>query len=208
MSGEQKLKEGDSIVRAVETTNNRDLLFFTDRCQVYKARLADFDCTKASVMGEYIPSKLGMDEGERPIAMAITRDYEGSMLFCFDNGKIAKVQMSAYATKTNRRKLLAAYSDKAPLVAAIYAPEDSEYLLTSSSGKMLLLHSGALQSKTTKNTQGVAVMTLRRNHRVIRFEPYKEGSLQKPFRYRAKSLPAAGAMPAAEETLGEQLELE
>lgn len=208
MSGEQKLKEGDSIVRAVETTNNRDLLFFTDRCQVYKARLADFDCTKASVMGEYIPSKLGMDEGERPIAMAITRDYEGSMLFCFDNGKIAKVQMSAYATKTNRRKLLAAYSDKAPLVAAIYAPEDSEYLLTSSSGKMLLLHSGALQSKTTKNTQGVAVMTLRRNHRVIRFEPYKEGSLQKPFRYRAKSLPAAGAMPAAEETQGEQLELE
>ena len=116
--------------------------------------------------------------------------------------------MSAYATKTNRRKLLAAYSDKAPLVAAIYAPEDSEYLLTSSSGKMLLLHSGALQSKTTKNTQGVAVMTLRRNHRVIRFEPYKEGSLQKPFRYRAKSLPAAGAMPAAEETQGEQLELE
>lgn len=208
MSGEQKLKEGDSIVRAVETTNNRDLLFFTDQCQVYKARLADFDCTKASVMGEYIPSRLGMDEGERPIAMAITRDYEGSMLFCFDNGKIAKVQMDAYATKTNRRKLLAAYSDKASLVAAIYAPEDGEYLLTSSAGKMLLVHSGALQSKTTKNTQGVAVMTLRRNHRVIRFEPYEEGSLQKPFRYRAKSLPAAGAMPAAEETQGEQLELE
>ncbi|MGI6261820.1 MAG: DNA gyrase subunit A [Acutalibacteraceae bacterium] len=208
MSGEQKLKEGDSIVRAVETTNNRDLLFFTDQCQVYKARLADFDCTKASVMGEYIPSRLGMDEGERPVAMAITRDYEGSMLFCFDNGKIAKVQMDAYATKTNRRKLLAAYSDKASLVAAIYAPEDGEYLLTSSAGKMLLVHSGALQSKTTKNTQGVAVMTLRRNHRVIRFEPYEEGSLQKPFRYRAKSLPAAGAMPAAEETQGEQLELE
>lgn len=208
MSGEQKLKEGDSIVRAVETTNNRDLLFFTDQCQVYKARLADFDCTKASVMGEYIPSRLGMDEGERPVAMAITRDYEGSMLFCFDNGKIAKVQMDAYATKTNRRKLLAAYSDKASLVAAIYAPEDGEYLLISSAGKMLLVHSGALQSKTTKNTQGVAVMTLRRNHRVIRFEPYEEGSLQKPFRYRAKSLPAAGAMPAAEETQGEQLELE
>ena len=208
MSGEQKLKEGDSIVRAVETTNNRDLLFFTDQCQVYKARLADFDCTKASVMGEYIPSRLGMDEGERPVAMAITRDYEGSMLFCFDNGKIAKVQMDAYATKTNRRKLLAAYSDKASLIAAIYAPEDGEYLLTSSAGKMLLVHSGALQSKTTKNTQGVAVMTLRRNHRVIRFEPYEEGSLQKPFRYRAKSLPAAGAMPAAEETQGEQLELE
>ncbi|MDD6174896.1 MAG: DNA topoisomerase (ATP-hydrolyzing) subunit A [Firmicutes bacterium] len=208
MGGEQKLKEGDFIVRAVETTNNRDLLFFTDRCQVYKARLSDFDCTKASVLGEYIPSKLGMDDGERPVAMAITRDYEGSMLFCFDNGKIAKVQMDAYATKTNRRKLLAAYSDKAPLVAAVYAPEDGEFLLTASSGKLLLIHSGALQSKTTKNTQGVAVMTLRRNHRVIRFEPYTEGSLQKPFRYRAKNLPAAGAMPAAEETQGEQLELE
>ena len=208
MSGEQKLKEGDSIVCAVETTNNRDLLFFTDRCQVYKARLADFDSTKASVLGEYIPSKLGMDDGERPVAMAITRDYEGSMLFCFDNGKIAKVQMSAYATKTNRKKLLAAYSDKATLVAALYAPEDSEYLLTASSGKLLLVHSGALQSKSTKNTQGVAVMTLRRNPRVIKFEPYEEDSLKKPFRYRAKSLPAAGAMPAAEETQGDQLELE
>ncbi len=208
MSGEQKLKEGDSIICALETTNNRDLLFFTDHCQVYKARLADFDSTKASVLGEYIPTRLGMEEGERPVAMVVTRDYEGSMLFCFENGKIAKVQMSAYATKTNRKKLLAAYSDKSPLIAACYAPEDCEFLLTSSSGRMLLVHSGALQSKTTKNTQGVAVMTLRRNHRVIKFAPYEEDSLQKPFRYRAKTLPAAGAMPSAEETQGEQLELE
>lgn len=207
MGGEQKLKEGDRIACALETTNNRDLLFFTDRFQVYKARLADFDSTKASVLGEYIPTRLGMDDGERPVAMAVTRDYEGSMLFFFENGKIAKVLMSAYATKTNRKKLLAAYSDKSPLVAAFYAPEDGEFLVTSSSGRMLLVHSGALQGKTTKNTQGVAAMTLRRSHRVLKAEPFAEDRLQKAWRYRAKSLPAAGAMPSPEETQGEQLKL-
>lgn len=207
MSGEQKLKDGDAISLTMESSNNRDILFFTDRCQVYKAKLSDFDDTKASVLGDYIPSKLCMEEGERATAMAVTRDYNGFMIFFFENGKVAKVEMSSYATKTNRKKLISAYSDKSPLVNAFYIPEDSEFLLSSSSGRMLILHSGAIQPKTTRNTQGVAVMTLKRGHRLISACPYTEGTLAKPHRYRTKTLPAAGAMPSAEDTAGEQLRL-
>ncbi|HIS68598.1 MAG TPA: topoisomerase IV [Candidatus Gallacutalibacter stercoravium] len=207
MSGEQKLKEGDEMAQEIEAGNNSDLLFFTDRCQVYKAKAADFAETKASVLGEYIPARLGMDEGESAVYMAVTKAYEGCMLFVFENGKVAKVEMNAYATKTNRKKLLNAYSDKAPLAAAFYAQEDGEYLLTSSAGRMLLVHSGAIAAKSTKNTQGVAVMTLKRGHRVLHAEAYREGMLSKPNRHRTKTLPAAGMLPAADETAGEQLKL-
>lgn len=117
MSGEQKLKENDHITQQVEATNNTELLFFTDKCQVYKTRASEFSDTKASVLGDYIPAKLGMEEGESAVYMAVTRDYKGFMLFIFENGKVAKVEMSAYATKTNRKKLIGAYSDKAPLAA-------------------------------------------------------------------------------------------
>ena len=206
MSGEQKLKEGDEVVQQLESTNNVDLLFFTDRAQVYKAKASDFGDTKASVLGEYIPAKLGMDEDENAIYMAVTKDYGGYMLFFFENGKVAKVNMESYATKTNRRKLLGAYSDKSPAASIAYIQEDCEFLLTSAQGRMLLMHTGAIQPKTTRNTQGVAAMTLRKGGRLLRAVPYAEGMLKKPDRYR-KNIPALGALPTPEETEGEQLTL-
>jgi DNA gyrase subunit A len=199
MSSEQKLKEDDTVVQVVETTNNSDLLFFSDRCQVYKAKVSDFGDTKASVFGEYIPAKLQMDEGESAVWMLNTKDYTGYLIFAFENGKVAKVDLKAYETKTNRKKLLNAYSDKSPLAGVAYCSEDREFVLTSSAGRMLLLHSGAIAVKTTKNTQGVAVMKLKKGHRVMSIEPYEEGRFSKPSRYRTRSLPAAGALPAQED---------
>ena len=143
MSGEQKLKEGDQIAQQVEDQNTAELLFFSDRSQVYKLKAADFADTKASVLGEYIPAKAQMDEGESAVYMAVTHQYDGFMLFFFENGKAAKVEMSAYQTKQNRKKLLNAYSDKSPLAAALYVKEDCEVLLTASSGRMLLFHTGS-----------------------------------------------------------------
>ena len=206
MSGEQKLKEGDAITEAFETTNNKELLFFTNRQQVYKAKLSAFEETKASVMGVYIPQRLEMEEGESVVYMAVTDTYRGYMLFFFADGKLAKVDMASYQTKTNRRRLVSAYCAKQPLVAAFYTEEDGEYLLHSSSGRKLLVHTGAVAAKASKDTQGVSVMTQRKGRMLIKAEPYKEGSLLKPHRYRAKNLPAAGALPTAEEQ-GEQLTL-
>ena len=206
MSGEQKLKEGDAVARHLEGTNGAELLFFTDRCTVYKAKAADFPDTKASVLGEYIPARLGMEEGENAVFMAVTTDYSGFLLFFFENGKAAKVDLAAYRTKTNRRRLVGAYGNKSPLVAAGQTERDCEYLLTSSKGRMLLVHTGAVPVKATRSTQGVAVMTLRRNARLARAVPYREGMLKKPERYR-KKIPASGSLPAPEETEGEQLTL-
>ncbi len=206
MSGEQKLKEGDAIARQVESSNAAELLFFSDKAQVYKLRASDFDDTKASVLGDYIPAKAQMDEGERTAAMVVTKDYSGFVLFVFENGKAAKVELSAYQTKTNRRKLLNAYSDKSPLVCALYLPEDREVLMTASSGRMLLFHTGLIASKTTKNTQGVQAMNLKKGQRVLSCAPFAEGDLQNPGRYR-KKLPALGALPDGEETGGEQLSM-
>jgi DNA gyrase subunit A len=206
MSGEQKLKEGDEVSQHLESTNSAELLFFTNRCTVYKAKAADFPDTKASVLGEYIPAKLGMEEGESPIYMAVTKDYSGFMIFFYENGKAAKVNLSSYATKTNRRRLVNAYCNKSPLVSCVQIADDQEFLLTSSQGKLLLMHSGAIQSKASRNTQGVTVMTLRKGARLLRAEKYTEGTLKKPNRYR-KTIPAAGSLPAAEDTQGEQLKL-
>ena len=206
MSGEQKLKEGDAIARQVESSNAAELLFFSDKAQVYKLRASDFDDTKASVLGDYIPAKAQMDEGERAAAMVVTKDYSGFVLFVFENGKAAKVELSAYQTKTNRRKLLNAYSDKSPLVCALYLPEDREVLMTASSGRMILFHTGLIASKTTKNTQGVQAMNLKKGQRVLSCAPFAEGDLQNPGRYR-KKLPALGALPDGEETGGEQLSM-
>ncbi|MCI8396064.1 MAG: topoisomerase IV [Acutalibacter sp.] len=206
MSGEQKLKEGDAIARQVESSNAAELLFFSDKAQVYKLRASDFDDTKASVLGDYIPAKAQMDEGERTAAMVVTKDYSGFVLFVFENGKAAKVELSAYQTKTNRRKLLNAYSDKSPLVCALYLEEDREVLMTASSGRMLLFHTGLIASKTTKNTQGVQAMNLKKGQRVLSCAPFAEGDLQNPGRYR-KKLPALGTLPDGEDTGGEQLSM-
>ena len=201
MSGEQKLKEGDEIAQQLEDTNSTDLLFFSDRCQVYKLKASDFDDTKASVLGEYIPAKAQMDEGERAVYLAPTKDYAGFLLFFFENGKAAKVEMSAYQTKT---KLISAYSDKSPLATALYLREDCEVLLTASSGRMLLFHTGLIQPKATKSTQGVQAMNLKKGQRVMGAVVYEEGMLQNPSRYK-KKLPALGALPTEEETAGEQM---
>ena len=206
MSGEHKLKEGDEIVTTIETTNSAELLFFTDKCQVYKSKANDFEDTKTSVLGDYVPAKLDFDEGEKPVAMIVTTDYTGFMMFFFTNGRVAKVSLSAYATKTNRKKLISAYTDKFELCQIMHIKEDQELLLKSTGGRMLLLHTGALQVKATKDNGGVAVMTQKKGQRLFEVVPYQEGMFQKPHRYRTRTLPAAGSLPSAEEQ-GEQLKL-
>lgn len=207
MSGEQKLKDGDEIIQELEFTNNCDLLFFTDKCQVYKAKADDFAQTKASVLGDYVAAKLGFDEGENAVKMVATKDYKGMLLFAFENGKAAKVPLESYATKTNRKKLTGAYSDKSPLVGLLYMPEDEEVLFKASSGNMLLVHTGALALKTTRSAQGVAVLKPKKGHRLFSIERYKDGTFTNPKRYRTGSLPARGALPVNDDSKDEQLSL-
>ena len=195
MSGEHKLKEGDEIVFSTESHNTVELLFFSNKCQVYKTRACDFDDTKTSVMGDYIPSKLGFDEGESVIFMAVVEKYTGFMVFFFENGKAAKVPLSSYETKTRRKKLIGAYSDKSPLVSCYNIEEDKEFLLSSSGGRYLLVHSGAIPSKAARDTQGVAVMTLKKNAVVSGAKPFAEGMIENAHRFRTRNLPAAGAIP-------------
>lgn len=206
MSSEQKLKENDFVSLTVEATNGKELLFFTDKCQVYKVRVNDFEDSKASVLGDFIPSKLDFEPDEKPIYMAVTDDYSGYMLFFFENGKLAKVSMNSYETKTNRKKLIKAYSDKSPVVCAFYIREDTEFVLTSTAGRLLLINSGSVSSKTTKDTAGVNVMTLKKYHKLKSVRYYREGEFAKPYRYKTKSLPAAGATLSAEDE-AEQLSL-
>ena len=207
MSGAQKLKEGDEITQTIELSNDCDLLFFSDKSQVYKAKASDFQSTKASALGEYVAAKLGMDEGENAVYMVATKDYKEIMLFGFENGTLAKIPLEAYATKTNRKKLTNAYSDKSKLASTMFLEEDREVLLKASSGRMLLVHTGALALKTTRSTQGVAVMKLKKGHTLFEITDYKEGMFSKPQRYRTRSLPALGAMPSNEDNRDEQLSL-
>lgn len=206
MSSEQKLKEGDSVIYSAENTNNTQLLFFTDKAQVYKTRASDFKETKASAFGDYAPAKLNMDEDEKAIFMVATKDYSGTMIFAFENGKIAKVPLSAYATKTNRKKLTGAYSDKSPVVDILFISEDCEVMLTSSQGRILLFHTGTLTEKTSRATIGVNVLTVKKGHRLMSAKLYQDGMLAKPNRYRTRNLPAAGSTLSAEEK-AEQLSL-
>ncbi len=199
MSGEHKLKEGDHIIRQIETKNNVEILFFTSKCQVYKTRAANFSDTKASVLGEYVPAVLGMEEGEKVVYMAVVEKYEGFMLFAFDNGKVAKVDMSAYQTKTNRKKLLNAFCSKFAFVKAEYITEDTQILLTSSTGHRLIVHTGAITAKTTKDTQGIQVMSLRKNAHLVDMSIYTDGMINDPDRCRAKAIPAAGAKEKGEQ---------
>ena len=207
MSGEQKLKEGDTMSQVVETSNAKELLFFTDRCQVYKARVSDFADSKASLLGDFVPTVLEFDEGEKPVYMAVTDDFKGYMLFFFEYGKVAKVDMSAYATKTNRKKLIKAYGAKSPLVSAMYVREDLELVITASSGRMLLVNTAVITPKTTKDTIGVGVLTLKKGQRLMSVRPYVEGEFAKPHRYRTKNLPALGSLPSSDDTAGDQLSL-
>lgn len=204
MSGEHKLKENDEIISTVETTNSTELLFFTNKCQVYKSKASEFDDTKASVLGDFVASKLSMEEGETAISMVALKEYKGYMLFFFENGKVAKVDISAYETKTNRKKLIKAYSDKSPLAAVMYIAQDKELVMKSTAGRYLLFNSGAISAKTTKDSQGVAVMSLKKGHRVDSVTDFADGMFAKPGRYRTKNLPANGAILSAEDQ-GEQL---
>ena len=206
MSGEQKLKEGDEITVQMETKNNAELLFFTGKCQVYKCRVGDFDDGKASVMGDYIAARLGMEEGETPVYMALTTDYKGHMFFLFANGKAAKVPMESYATKQNRRKLLNAFSDKSPLVYAAHLHEECELAIYTSAGRMLLVNSAQVPAKQTKNTAGVNVVTLKKNQSIIHVRRAANLELTDPHRYRVRTLPAAGAILRGEDT-AEQMQL-
>ncbi|HHZ06617.1 MAG TPA: topoisomerase IV [Clostridiales bacterium] len=207
MGGNQKLKETDEIILSVEATNTTDLLFFTNKSQVYKAKAYDFSDCKASSLGDYIPAKLNMEQGELAVCMVVTGDYSGVLLFAFENGKIAKVPLKSYETKTNRKKLTGAYCDKSTLVDIAFSMEDREYVLTSSAGRMLLFHSGAVNIKSTRNTQGVAVLKLKKGHRLMSIREYVEGEFVRPTRYRTRTLPAVGALPSQEDSKDEQLSL-
>ena len=207
MSGAHKLKDGDEIMQEIELSNNCDLLFFTDKAQVYKAKASDFSDTKTSVLGDYVAAKLGMDEGENAVYLVATKDYKGLLLFAFENGKAAKVPLEAYATKTNRKKLTGAYSDKAPMTAMLWLDEDKEVLFSASSGRMLLIHTGVLALKATRTTQGVVVMKLKKGQQLIGVRAYAEGTFVKPQRYRTRSLPGLGALPTGEDKGEEQLSL-
>lgn len=201
MGGDHKLKETDEIVQSFETTNNNDLLFFTDKCQVYKAKVSDFADSKASVLGEYIPSRLDMEEGESAVFMVVTKDYKGYMMFFFENGKTAKVNLSSYATKTNRKKLIKAYSDKSPLVTMLYLAEDKQIVLETTGGRCLLVDTAVISPKSMKDTQGVGCITIKKNQKLSVVRDYVEGEFVKPSRYKAKNLPSAGAILSNEDVM-------
>ena len=208
MSGEQRFKEGDGLRFSRETTNAAELLVFTDRCQVYKARCADFDDGKASVLGDYLPAKLGFDEGESVVEVCFPGDYSGFVLFVYENGKAAKVALSAYATKSNRRKLTGAYSDKSPLKAVFVFAEEQQLALYSTENRALVFSTAQLAPKTTRATQGVAVMTLKRKAVVHRAALLEQSGIVNAARYRTRALPAAGALLKDEDAEEKQIALE
>ena len=208
MSGEQKFKEGDSLSFARETTNRAEFLVFTDKFQCYKSRLSDFDDGKASLLGDYLPQKLGFEPGENLVSLQFCGDYKGFVLFFFENGKAAKVPLSAYETKTNRKKLTGAYSDKSPLVAAMVLEEDAQIALYSSDGRAAVFSTAQLLPKTTRNTQGVAVMTLK-NKAVLRdARLLEESGIANPGRYRTKTIPSAGMLLKEEDSADKQQSFE
>ena len=207
MSGEQKYKEGDGPFLYWEGTNRDELLVFTDRQQCYKTRMSDFDDSKASVLGDYLPTKLAMEPEERVVWACIPGDYSGQLLFFFANGKAARVELSAYQTQTRRKKLTGAYSDKSPLVGAFLLREDRELAVYASDGRCMVFHTALLAPKTTRTTQGVNVMTLKAKRVVERVLPLEETAIVNAARYRARSLPVAGALLREEDRGEKQLSL-
>ena len=210
MSGEQKLKDGDEVVYTKETTNSAELLFFTNHAQVYKSRASEFADTKASVLGDYVASKLEMEEGEVPLFMTVTVDYRGYMLFFYQNGKCAKIPLASYMTKQNRRKLLKAYSDKEELAAMLHIEEETELAVFTSGGtggpRLILVGSALIPEKATRDTAGINMVTLKKNARIAKVRPAAGLELKDPHRYRVRTLPAAGALLRQEDTT-EQMSL-
>ena len=207
MASDQKYKEGDGPFLQWEATNRDELLVFTDHQQCYKTRLSDFDDTKASALGDYLPTKLGMEPEEKAVWACLPGDYSGQVLFFFDNGKAARVELSAYQTQTRRKKLTGAYSDKAPLVAAFLLKEDFEAAVISTEGRCMIFHTASLNPKTTRTTQGVNVMTLKPKYKVEKVLPLDHTSIVNAARYRARSLPIAGALLKEEDRGEEQMTL-
>ena len=207
MSGEQKFKEDDALSASVESSNAAELMFFTDKAQVYKTRVSDFADGKASQLGDYLPAKLGMDEGESVMGMVLPGDYSGYMIFFFENGKAAKVELSAYRTTSNRRRLTGAYSDKSPLRAMLHIREDREIAVYSSEPRVLIVSTALLGVKTTRTTQGVALLTLKKKHTLDTVRFPEETGITDLARYRGRSIPATGALLKTEDSDDKQLSL-
>ena len=207
MSGEQKYKEGDGLRQSFECRSSQEIMFLTDRQQAYKTRLDTFTETKASVLGDYLPAKLGMDEGENVIFACLPGDYSGNLLFFFENGKAAKVPMQSYATTSNRRKLTSAYCGKFPLTAVFHMTEDAEMALYTTEPRCLLMHSASLLPKASRDTQGVAVMTIKPKYHLEKVQRAAESGIVNFSRYRTRALPAAGALVKEEDSDEKQMEL-
>ena len=208
MNSEQKFKEGDALRQTFETTSNAEAMFFTDQCQVYKTRLGEFDDAKASVLGDYLPTKLKMDAGENVIFMVLPgADYAGSLLFFYENGKVARIEMKAYQTASNRRKLTGAYSDKSPLACIRRLDEDCELAVYSNEPRCLIFHTALLAPKTTRSAQGVAVMTLKPKYHLEMVLLSEETSITNRTRYRVRAIPAAGALVKEEDSEDQQISL-
>lgn len=207
MSGEQKFKEDDALSMSVESSNAAELMFFTDKVQVYKTRASDFADGKASQLGDYLPAKLGMDEGESVMGMVLPGDYSGYMIFFFENGKAAKVELSAYKTTSNRRRLTGAYSDKSPLKALLYLKEDREIAVYSTEPRVLIVNTALLGVKTTRTTQGVALLTLKKKYVLDTVRFPEETGITDLARYRGRSIPATGALLKTEDSDDKQLSL-
>ena len=194
MNSEQKFKDGDALRMSFEATNRTEMLIFTDKQQVYKTRLSDFDDTKASALGTYLPTKLSMDEGEKVLEVICPGNYRKNLLLFFENGKVARLDLASYETKTNRKKLINAYCDKSPLAAVYMIGEEIDIAVFSSDGRALVFNTTLLQLKTSRTTQGVAVMNLKKNHKLISAAPLTDTVIKNVSRYRVRSLPAAGAL--------------
>jgi len=207
MSGDQKYKEGDGPSQYFEATNNTELMFFTDRQQVYKTRASEFGETKASLLGDYLPAKLGLDAGENVIFLCLPGDYSGSLLFAFENGRVSRVSLSAYATTSNRRKLTGAYCEKFPLVQILPLTEDRELALLTNEPRALLVHTALLAPKTTRGTQGVQVMNIKPKYHLERLADVADTGITNQARYRTRTIPAAGALLRPEDSEEKQLEL-
>ena len=207
MSGEQKFKEDDALSMSVESSNAAELMFFTDKAQVYKTRASDFADGKASQLGDYLPAKLGMDEGESVMGMVLPGDYSGYMIFFFENGKAAKVELSAYKTTSNRRRLTGAYSDKSPLKALLHLKEDREIAVYSTEPRVLIVNTALLGEKTTRTTQGVALLTLKKKYVLDTVRFPEETGITDLARYRGRSIPATGALLKTEDSDDKQLSL-
>jgi len=208
MSGEQKFKEGDSLAYSVETTNRAEMLVFTDKFQCYKSRLSDFEDSKASLLGDYLPQKLGMDAGENVLQVIFPGDGRGFVLFFFENGKVAKVPLSAYETKTNRKKLTGAFSDKSPVVKILSLGTDAQIAMYSSDGRAMIFSTADLLPKTTRNTIGVAVMSLKKKAVLQNAMPLEQSGIENQARYRMKTIPAAGALLREEDSPEKQATFE